>query len=135
MNLRNKSTNILSVGGYTWQPGQTIPVTNMTNELAAEIALGTRLEITSGAYAAVTALAALAGTFTTVTDSSGGTAATVTDDELTIAAVTDVATAANAIATLAEEIDRLKTIVQAQETRSNLLLAAVKAAQTELNAD
>lgn len=76
-------------------------------------------------------LADLASTLNDVTDSSGGTAATVTDGARTIAAVTDNATAANAIATLAAELDNARTTIAALVARCNILQDYVERVEAE----
>jgi len=94
--VKNKTGDMVSVGGLVLEPGQSKTVTVLNAELQAATTL---VSITPSAASSLTAL----------TDSSTGTSGGAT-----IGAVSDVATAANAIATLAANQSNIISFVESR---------------------
>lgn len=119
ISVTNKAPGDFSVGGLLWKKGETKTLTVLNKAIRDEIDKGTNLYSATDATP-ITGLADIANTLTTFTNTTG-TPQTPASGLLTLAAITDVATAANAIATLAAELNRVKTLNTALINRIELI--------------
>jgi len=128
-NLKNLLDGDLAIGNTIWAKGETKSIRFVSPAIQAAVAasqLSSDVDVTP-----IEALADITNTLTTWTDSSTGTAPTIASQAATIAAITTVAHAANAIAGLVAEANRTKTLMTALIARIELL----ENAMIEIDAD
>jgi hypothetical protein len=128
-NLKNTLDGDLAIGNYIWTKGETKALRFVNSDIRAAVAAGSLLS--DADVTPIEALADITNTLTTWTDSSTGTAPTIASQAATIAAITTVAHAANAIAGLVAEANRTKTLMTALIARIELL----ENAMIEIDAD
>lgn len=127
--IRNLTAGEYSCGGVTWKKGEQKTLERVNAKIAAEVERGVNLSSAQDPTP-ITGLAAITNSLTTITNTTG-TPVAPTSGALTLATISDVATAANAIATLAAENNRVKTLMTAVLARMALLEASL----VELQAD
>jgi hypothetical protein len=131
--ITNISGNDYSVDNYVWEKNETKVIEgSISKELIDELALGKNL-VSDSDFTPFNELDALDNDLATITDSSTGTAATETEGALTVAAVTDVASAANAIATLVAEIEKQRVLNDALVAHIGAIEAECAKLRTEIS--
>lgn len=113
--VTNLTNGVLSVGGLTWQKGEVknIERNGMNKDIHDAIVAGTQLSAPAGTFFADTT--DLPESFTNTT----GTPVAASNGVVALAAITDVATAANAIATLAKQLEAANIRINALEKEIN----------------
>lgn len=118
-NLKNLLDGDLAIGNVIWAKGETKSIRFLSPAIRDAVAansLSSDVDVTP-----IDGLADITNTLTTWTDSSTGTAPVITSQAATVAAITTVAHAANAIAGLVAEANRTKTLMTAMIARIELL--------------
>lgn len=119
ISVTNKAPGDFSVGGLLWKKGEVKVLTVLNKAIRDEIDKGVNLSSPSDATP-ITGLADITNTLTTFTNTTG-VPQVPASGLLTLAAITDIATAANAIASLAAELNRVKTLNAALIARIELI--------------
>lgn len=118
--ISNNTKGSVSVAGLSWEKNETKTLTFINQEIIDAVEVKKILASPSD-LTPLTGLSALANGMSTITDSSGGTAATITDQAVTIAAVTGDNSVKNAISTLVAELVLSRAAISALVTRTALL--------------
>lgn len=117
--ISNNTEGSVSVAGLTWGRNESKTLTFINQEIIDAVETK-RILASPTDLTPLTGLSALTNTMSVITDSSGGTAATITDGAVTIPAVTGDNTVKNAISTLVAELNLAKDTINLMATRMAL---------------
>lgn len=107
--IKNNTNGNLQADGVIFLKGTTKTVEFVGPQIIAAVKAGKL--VSTPALTGLTGDADLVNNLAKLTDSSTGTAATITNGAGTIAAVTDIASAKNAIATLAAQVEAQRVTI------------------------